>query len=584
MDQIPENLEMRRSWNRLALAMDRPEVFYTYEWAIGVQRAYRSALAPCIVAAYEGDLLMGVVALAGKRSKTGELSFLTADTADYCDFLSAPSGRQEFIEGVLSELKHPKTAKIVLTNLPADSCSVAALSQAAASCQYHLHLRPAYLCARVTFGSAEQRSSVKQSILTKKRLRRNLRELGKRGTVSVRHDTNWDQVAPLLESFSRAHVARFLETGKVSNLIRGERRAFLRELARELSQSGWLVLSRLLVGDMTAAWNYGFQFAGSWFWYQPTINNNYGNFTPGYCLLAEIIELACESPDVEVVDLGLGAEEYKDRFATANRQTLYCELNKSFSGHLRSVLRNRAATLAKASPRTESMIRVMISQAAALKARLRSRGLWNSFVWLVRRTRTSMFGFDDVLFFEWPAGARTRGGSGVTLRPLDSDLVGSAAILYGDDPAALRYLVRSAQRLGSRHDEGFALLNTEGQPVHFCWAANFEGFAMAELDCRLHAPCPDAVMIFDCFTPVCARGHGWFAEAIGLLADYLRSQGKVPWIFGAARNQSSLRGIRKSAFEYRFSLGRRRLFFFSRTKDSIPASRSGSRASSVPTL
>jgi CelD/BcsL family acetyltransferase involved in cellulose biosynthesis len=547
--------------------MDRPEVFYTYEWAIAVQRAYRNTLLPFVFAAYERDLLVGVVALARKKSGAGELSFLTADTADYCDFLSAPSDRQEFIEGVLSEMKHRKMAKIVLTNLPADSCSVAALSHAASGCRYHLHLRPAYFCARVTFGSAEQRALVKQSVLTKKRLRRNLRELGKRGTVSVRHDTNWDQIAPLLESFGRAHVARFLETGKVSNLIRGERRAFLSQLGRELSQSGWIVLSRLLVGDATAAWNYGFQFAGSWFWYQPTINTNYGNFTPGYCLLAKIIELACETADVEVVDLGLGTEEYKDRFATANRQTLYCELNKSFSGHLRSVLRDRAAALTKASPRIESAIRSMISQAAALKARLRSSGLWSSLVWLVRRTWTSMFGFDEVLFFEWPAGGPTPSGSGTTLRPLDSDLVGSAAILYGDDPAALRYLVRSAQRLGGRHDQGFALLSTKGQPVHFCWAADFDGFAMAELDRRLHAPSPDAMMIFDCFTPVFARGQGWFAEAIALLADHLRSQGKVPWIFGAAGNQSSLRGIRKTAFEYRFSLGRKRLFFFSKTKD-----------------
>ncbi len=32
-DAIPEDEGLRRQWNELVLQMERPEIFYTYEWA-----------------------------------------------------------------------------------------------------------------------------------------------------------------------------------------------------------------------------------------------------------------------------------------------------------------------------------------------------------------------------------------------------------------------------------------------------------------------------------------------------------------------------------------------------------------------
>lgn len=449
------------------------------------------------------------------------------------------------MQAVLLELSQRKIAKITLANLPADSNTSAALSSSASPHGYHMHLRVAYLCARVVLGSVEERAVVKQTVGSKKRLRRNMRELAKRGPVRILHETSWEQIEPVLPSFTRAHVARFLEKGQISNLIRDERRAFLTVLAQELSAGGWIAMSRLLVGDVTAAWNYGFRFGGSWFWYQPTVSNRYGDFSPGYCLLAKIIELSCDSPDFDIVDLGLGAEDYKDRFATATRQTLYCEMSASVSRHLQTEVRNRVAAAAQVSPRVESAIRSMIAQAGGLRKHLRESGLWNLSSWMVRRTWSSLFAFDRVLFFEWPAGGQNTERSGHSLHELNSDLIGAAGILYADDLAALGYLMRSAQRLESGKGQGFALSADDGTPVHFCWVTDFEGFEMAELDCTLHSPAKDALMIFDCFTPSSCRGRHFFAKAISALADQLHSQVKAVWIFGLRRTKRHCEGLRK---------------------------------------
>jgi len=585
-EDIPEDSELRKAWNELALQMERPEVFYTYEWAVAAQRAYGDSLQLLVFLGYEDELLVGLLALARERTSSVDssfMTFLTANTGDYCDFMSEPGRRREFVEAVFAELKDRKIGRMVLANLPADSCSVAAISRAAANSGLHLHSRPAYLCARVVPGVGAERAAVKQAVASKKRLRRNIRELEKRGKVVVQHVRQWDEIEPLLQPFNRAHVARFLTTGRISNLTRAERRVFLYELARELSRPGWVTISRLLVGEIPAAWNYGFQFAGSWFWYQPTVNSTYEELSPGYCLLAKIVLLACDSPDIKLVDLGLGAEDYKDRFATENRQTLYMVLNSSFAGHVRAVVRDRAAAVATVSPRVESWIRFIISWVGKLSARLRESGLWGLVKWGARRTWSSLFAFEVVHFFDWPASEENAGGcSGLSLRRLDDDIVGDAAIHYQDDRATLRYLIRCAQRLRAEGDGGFALLTAEGTAVHFCWVKHFEGFEMAELGRTLNAPSADAVMIFDCFTPIAARGQGFFADAIAALARQLHSEGKAPWIFGAATNLESLRGIEKSGFTRRFSLGRKRIFFVETQKDLIPAVKPANVSPSVP--
>lgn len=568
LDQLPDDSQLRQQWNQLVGRMEQPQVFYTFEWAVSIQRAFES-IKPLYFLGYEENDLIGVAALAVRSS--GEVAFLAADTADYCDFLCGPGRRLEFVSAVFSELSNHRNSRLVLTNLPTDSASVHAISEAAPKFGYHLHMRPAYACARVLLGAGDDREQLKQSVLGKKRLRRNMRELQKREAVSVVHDADSNRIQELLETFSHVHVTRFLETGKLSSLLSPERRTFLSELTREAGRNGWVVMSRLLSGKVAASWHYGFQFAGSWFWYQPTVDPLYGHFSPGYCLLAKIVEAACDSPEFDMVDLGLGAEGYKERFATATRQTLYCELNASIAQHARTALRYRASALATQSPRIEQGIRSAISRTAALRSRLKTRDTKELIAHSTRRLKNAVSSAQNVLFFQWPSEVKDPEVENLALRALDADLLGASAIRYASDADTIQYLMRSAQRIGSPTSEGFVLTGNDGVPVHFCWVKDFEGFDMAELRRKLNAPAKDAIMIFDCYTPALARGNQYFSKAITLLANRQRSLGKDAWIFGAETNHASLRGIQKTAFEYRFTLGQRTNFFRKTRVDSMPA-------------
>jgi CelD/BcsL family acetyltransferase involved in cellulose biosynthesis len=353
--EIPEDPRLRQQWNDLAARMERPEVFYTWEWAFAMQSAYRASLTPLLLLAYEGDDLAGVGSLA--TDSHNAVSFLAATTGDYCDFLSPPSRRAELVEAIFKELGNLKASSIVLANLPEDSSTPDALRRAARIHHFHLYLRPAYLCAQVELGTAEKREERKSALAGKKKLRRYLREMEREGAVTFAHLQSWSDIQQALPGFAAAHVARFAATQRVSSLSTAERRHFLEELARRLSDTGVVTLSLLSIGDRPIAWNYGFQFGGSWFWYQPTFDSRHEENSPGYCLLARIVMDAGDMEGMNRVDLGLGAEGYKERFGNRTRQTLYATITNSWSRHVQQILRYRASTALNRFPKFESRLR-----------------------------------------------------------------------------------------------------------------------------------------------------------------------------------------------------------------------------------
>jgi CelD/BcsL family acetyltransferase involved in cellulose biosynthesis len=359
--QIPEDAKLRREWNDIALQMERPEVFYTCEWALAMQSAYRESLTPLLFLGYEGDTLAGVASLA--TDATGQsASFLAGTTSDYCDFLSHPQQRAEFVEAVFAELAKTKLKFVALASIPEDSATSAALQAAAGKHGFHAFMRPACLCAQVELGSAEQRQKLKSSLSSYRKLRRYVKAMEREAPVTFVHLQSQDEIQAALPDFAEAHVARFRATQRVSFLATPERRAFLAELAARFSGTGVVTLSILKIGDRPVAWNYGFQFHGSWFIYQATFDSREVEHSPGHCLLSTIMIEACDMEGMKVVDLGLGAEGYKERFGNSTRQTLDVTVTKVWHRHLREIVRYRAANLLKRSPKVESVIRRVLGR------------------------------------------------------------------------------------------------------------------------------------------------------------------------------------------------------------------------------
>jgi CelD/BcsL family acetyltransferase involved in cellulose biosynthesis len=551
---IPEDDDFRRQWSHLVYEMESPAVFYTWEWAQAVARAYAPTTQPLLFAAYRDQLLIGVVAFACDMTSR-KVWFLTASTADYCDFVSAPRDRAEFIEVVVGELRKLGIREFRLANLPADSASATVLQPSARNCGYTVFARPAYLCAQVSFDSSEARQKIGQDVRNK--LKRTAKALSGMGTITVEHSATSDQFTAEFPQYSTAHVARFLATGRISNLMSCQRRAFLVDLARLLTEQGWLAFSTLKLEGRTFAWNYGFKFAGTWFWYQPAFDPELHRFSPGVHLLCEVLRQASEDTETSIVDMGLGDEGYKARYANAGRQILHITASRSRRRKAWESSRYRAAELVKRSPGLERRLRQSRSQMSVFRKRIATTGFADSGRFYFSRFMRYFFNAARVYFFEWNAPQILDSDPQVSLQPLSIALLASAAMAYENEHEIVEYLLRSA-RMHSGGTEGFALINSEGVPVHFCWIAPFNGFRLDELGQVLQEPEVGSVLLFDSWTPPTLRGRGYYTQCISLVASHLLNKGKHPWTYSTAARSSSFRGIQRAGFVPRFSLVRKK--------------------------
>jgi len=560
--EIPEDPALRYQWNKIVFQMERPQVFYTWEWAFALQSAYRASLKPLLFLGYEGDELRGVASLAADVTEQN-INFLAAATSDYCEFFCHPDYRRQLIDAVLVELRKIGGESLAMASIPEDSPTVAALRDAAPVQGYRIFSRSAQVSAQVILGSGEPRRRLKETVLGKRMLLRNLRGLEREGPITVTHLQSRGELEANLPNFIRAHVARFLVTQRISNLTWPERRHFLAELARLLSDAGWLFLSCLNAGEHVVAWNYGFRFSGSWFWYQPTFESQRETHSPGFCLLSKIVGEACDASDLNVVDLGVGAEGYKERFSNGTRRTLDFSLNRFSSRHRRLIARYWTARAIKALPKVESAIRSCIRRLDSARACFQAAGPNGLLGRGAKRLRSRISRRDEVFFYEWVGNVSARQNlAGMEVKSLDLATLAESAISHVSDTETMSYLLRATQRLYREGGSGFTLVNADLVPVHYCWVSDFEGFYINELKVRLAAPRMNAVMIFDCWTPRSARGHGYYGLAISWVAQHLCSAGKVPWIFGAAQNTPSVRGIEKAGFQRRYSMIRRRVLFW----------------------
>lgn len=368
LETVPEDPTLLRQWNELVLQLPDAQVFYTYEWSLAVYRAYAATLHPLIFLGYDdASSLRAVVSLALDSEKR-RASFLCATTGDYCDFLASAEHKQAFVSSVMGHLKERGVGEITLTNLPDDSSTVRAIEQASMATGYRQFARTAYRCAQVRLSGIERREGDKKLKLPgSKMVRRSLSAMAGTSPIRLDHARDGDAIARLLPEFVKAHITRFNAIGRYSNLEEPERQIFLSELAKLLGASGWLILTRMMTGDKVLAWNYGFRFQGSWFWYQPTFETDLERFSPGFCLLSKLIEEASEDPSLKIVDLGLGAEEYKNRFANDGRRTLYVTLRRSMVKHVKEILRHGVAEALKTSPPLERSARGVVSRLRVLR-------------------------------------------------------------------------------------------------------------------------------------------------------------------------------------------------------------------------
>jgi CelD/BcsL family acetyltransferase involved in cellulose biosynthesis len=555
LKEIPQDPALVRDWNQLVERMEHPEVFFTYQWALAVSRTFEGTLIPLLFLMYETDELRGVAALATHKNTRATASFLASTTADYCDIVSTPQNRHDVLVHLLQEVRKVGVRHLALSNLRSDSFTWKELSTASRAQRFRLACRTANEIGLVEFDSEEERAATISSVARKKTIKSSLKELSKQGPVQLTHLVNSAQAAGCLPQFVSAQVARFLATGRISGLVRPERRAFLNELSTLLSQESWLRITQLELNGQPIAWNYGFRFADNWFCYLGSFNRHYADYSPSACLLRLAVEEGCADRSIRELDLGLGDESYKGRFATSLRITYHVQLSRSLWRHALNTTWNFAKTKYDRSPTAAAVLRRGRDLTRSLQRRVRAEGLSATITHPMRSVLRLIGSKDEMLFFEAPVIDRLEAPK-MRLEPVTWENLAEAAIANPNDPDTLQYLQRSAASL-KEGKVGFVLSDLAKQAVHFLAVAKVNGFHLDEINHTITEEDSQAMLIFDCWTPAQYRGLGYYPLAIRWAAAELRKDEQRVWTFCSAADAVSIPEIMKAGFMYRYSLVRR---------------------------
>lgn len=319
---IKEFQESKDIWNKLALGMNIPSIFCTWEWVYTWWEQFGNAYEPLILFIYHNTELKGILPLALHKQGSiieRKLSFcgsseLYPDHLDIiCSKENAASCLDAVFEFLMSEFKDWDVLDISL--LSEGSNILSYLNKK--DFYFSANVRQASVAPFITlsgkFDDYMNTFDSKKRYNLKKKHRR-LYEQGFKYTADSAISQNHDSLKTLFDLHKqRAEKKNILSTFQGEHLFE-----FHSSFSQRINKNNWLWLRFLGNEEKIVSAFYGFAFGGHLFYYQLGIDPEWEAYSPGTVLFYEVINEAF-SRNYKEFDFLQGNEEYKSRWTKKNR-------------------------------------------------------------------------------------------------------------------------------------------------------------------------------------------------------------------------------------------------------------------------
>ncbi len=315
-------------WNALLAesATDAPFLRFEYlrDWwqTLGGGEWTQTDLA--VITARENDRLIGVAPLFQTMNRDGLPALMllgSIEISDYLDLIVRPTDLPRFLTGLLDFLASSSTLDwrgLDWVNLPDASPTLAALEAESAKRGWDFTrevYQPApYIPLPADFDSYLAGIDKKQRHEIRRKLQR-----------AAEHEipVRWYRVEDesTLESEMEAFFALMTQDPAKENFLTEPMRRQMLATARTALRGGWLWLAFLEVGGKKAAASFNFDYKNRLWGYNSGVSRDFIELSPGWVLLAHILQWACEHGRSEF-DFMRGNEEYKYRFGARDRSVM----------------------------------------------------------------------------------------------------------------------------------------------------------------------------------------------------------------------------------------------------------------------
>ncbi|NOT05872.1 MAG: GNAT family N-acetyltransferase [Anaerolineales bacterium] len=282
-----------------------------------------------LITASEDDKLIGIAPLfiSDYDGQSALLLIGSIEISDYLDLIVRMDDHARFVSGLLDFLASTLTDKwcgVDWYNLPDSSITLTALKEEAAQRGWS-HLEEIYrptprIALNGDFDEYLSRVEKKQRHEIRRKMRR-AEESGRgvRWFISDMADVD-------------AEIDAFLglmehDQGK-AGFLRDPMRNQMRAIIRTAHENGWLWLAFLEADGQRIAAALNFDYNNKLWGYNAGVNRAFMELSPGWVLLAHILQWACENNRTEF-DFMRGDEEYKYRFGAVNKYVMRVKSTRS---------------------------------------------------------------------------------------------------------------------------------------------------------------------------------------------------------------------------------------------------------------
>ena len=334
---------LRPRWNELLRASASDNPFLTWEWLHTWWVHLRGASTLHLIVVRSGDEL---IAIAPLRVVPSPLSFLsrleflgTGDAgSDYLDLI-VRRGRE--VEGVQAIARHLKSRGMALrfNHLPPTSLAAQLAARFVEGSGWTSATADDGTCPVIPLGG-QTWDSLLATLGSSHRanIRRRVKAIGQQFEMRFDAVTTDGERRQMLADLAAFHDRRYADRGGSSAFSDPAVRAFQEELTRRALDRGWLRMYVLRLNGETAAVMYGFNYGGTFYFYQHGFDDRYKAQSVGLVLMALSVRAALGEGAREF-DMLWGTEPYKFLWARDARVLQRIEL---FPQHLGGTIQRHA--------------------------------------------------------------------------------------------------------------------------------------------------------------------------------------------------------------------------------------------------
>jgi CelD/BcsL family acetyltransferase involved in cellulose biosynthesis len=325
-DTFEELANYKQDWHALLSQSTSHVPFLTYEylknwWETRGGGEWPQDSQLVLAAAFQEDALVGIAPLFHSNNILGKpaLMFVGAiEVSDFLDFIVKPEDLKTFTKGLIDFLMNsdlPRWEVLDLYNLLEESPTLSVLKSEAETRGWEhqeVHLQPSpYIPLPGNFETYLTQIDKKQRHEIRRKLRNVDQSLAEPGLY-------FTEVEGRLEADVQVFIDMMAQDPNKRDFLTDAMRQHIHNTAHIAFEQGWLQLAFFTLDGEKAAANLSFNFNDRLWLYNSGWEWEYRDYSPGWVLLAYLIEWAAEN-GIREFDFMRGDEPYKYKFGGVDR-------------------------------------------------------------------------------------------------------------------------------------------------------------------------------------------------------------------------------------------------------------------------